>query len=53
MDPVIRNGEGLGLANSETLYKRPFDLAIILVAHLFPLLLPLWVLLWVLVPLLI
>ena len=32
-------------------YKRPFDLAVLGVAHLFPLLLPVWVLLWTFIPL--
>ena len=45
-----------GLAESQTqrkehLYKRPFDLSILVLAHLFPLLFPVWVLLWVSIPL--
>ena len=34
-------------------YKRPYDLSVLAVTHLFPLLIPLWLLLWVLIPLLI
>ena len=32
-------------------YKRPFDLAVLAIAHAFPPLLPVWVLLWVAIPL--
>lgn len=32
-------------------YKRPFDVTVLAVAHLFPLLLPVWILLWTVIPL--
>ena len=35
----------------EPFYKRPFDLTILVVAHIFPLFLPVWVLLWIAIPL--
>ena len=35
----------------EPFYKRPFDLTILVVAHIFPLFLPVWVLLWMAIPL--
>ena len=34
-------------------YKRPFDLTVLVLAHLFPLMLLVWVLLWTLIPLLV
>ena len=34
-------------------YKRPMDLSILVLAHLFPLLLPVWALLWTIIPFLI
>ena len=34
-----------------TRYKRPYDLIVLAVAHLFPPLIPVWVALWVLIPL--
>jgi lipopolysaccharide/colanic/teichoic acid biosynthesis glycosyltransferase len=37
----------------ERWYKRPFDLTVLIAAHLFPLLAPLWLLLWMVIPLLI
>jgi lipopolysaccharide/colanic/teichoic acid biosynthesis glycosyltransferase len=43
--------QGVSLQVREKLYKRPFDLAVIAMAHL--LLLPVWILLWGLIPLLI
>lgn len=41
--------EGLGRG----WYKRPFDLAVLLLAHLFLPLIPVWLLLWTLIPLLV
>lgn len=38
---------------AERRYKRPFDLTVLILAHLFPPLLLMWVLLWALIPLLI
>jgi len=35
------------------LYKRPFDLMVLVLSHTFPLLVPVWLLLWTLIPLLI
>ena len=35
----------------EPFYKRPFDLTILVAAHIFPLFLPVWVLLWMAIPL--
>ena len=35
------------------MYKRPFDLGVLILAHLFPLLIPVWLLLWTLIPLLV
>jgi lipopolysaccharide/colanic/teichoic acid biosynthesis glycosyltransferase len=37
----------------ERFYKRPLDITVLILAHLFPLLLPVWVLLWTVIPLII
>lgn len=51
MDRAVQNPEDAGFQIHDRPYKRPLDITIILIAHLFPLLFPVWVLLWVLIPL--
>ena len=46
--PARRDSQELA---RRTRYKRPYDLAVLAAAHLFPLLIPVWVLVWSLAPL--
>ena len=38
------------LENRDQMYKRPFDLTILITTHVCPILLPIWVLLWISIP---
>lgn len=49
--PLCERGPSAGGRLGEPLYKRPFDLTVLVAAHFFPPLVPVWLLLWTLIPL--